>query len=100
MMNIVTMIMTIISMLNCTGAKIQAQDVNIYPMAVIVSSVDRSEDVVTFTNNNGDSFEWEGVEDLEVNDTCALMMCDMGTPENTDDVILTIRYSGFEIRQG
>lgn len=99
MMSIVTMIMTVISMLNCTGTKIQPQDVNIYPMTVIVSSVDRAEDVVTFTNSNGDSFEWEGIENLEVNDTCALMMCDMGTNENTDDVILAIHYSGFEIRQ-
>lgn len=98
-MNLMTLVMTIIQLFNLSGAKSMPKDVNVYPLVVVVSEVDRAQDIVTFETSNGDLFEWEGVEDLEVNDTCALMMCDMGTPEIKDDVILSIRYSGFEVER-
>lgn len=98
-MNFITLIMTIIQMFNLSGAKSMLKEVNIYPIVAVVSKVDRAQNIVTFETNNGVLFEWEGVEDLEVNDTCALMMCDMGTPEIKDDVILSIRYSGFEVER-
>lgn len=98
-MNLMTLIVTIIQMFNLSGAKAMPKEVNIYPIVVVVSEVNRAQDIVTFETNNGDLFEWEGIEDLEVNDTCALMMCDMGTPEIKDDVILSIRYSGFEVER-
>ena len=98
-MNLMALIMTIIQMLNLSGAKATSKEVNVYPIVVVVSEVDRARDIVTFKTNNGVLFEWEGVEDFEVNDTCALMMCDMGTPEIKDDVILSICYSGFEVER-
>ena len=98
-MNLMTLIMTIIQMFNLSGAKSMPKEVNIYPIVAVVSEVDRARDIVTFETNNGFLFEWEGVEDLKVNDTCALMMCDMGTQEIKDDVILSIRYSGFEVER-
>lgn len=99
-MNFMTLVMTIIQLFNLSDAKPIPKEVNVYPLVTVVSEVDRAQDIVTFETNNGDLFEWEGVEDLEVNDTCALMMCDMGTPEIKDDVILSIRYSGFEVERG
>lgn len=98
-MSLMTLVMTIIQLFNLSGAKPTPKDVNVYPLVVVVSEVDRAQDIVTFETNNGDLFEWEGIEDLEVNDTCALIMCDMGTPGNKDDVILSIRYSGFEVER-
>lgn len=98
-MNLMILITTIIQLFNLSGAKPMPKEVNIYPLVVIVSEVDRAQDIVTFETNNGDLLEWEGVEDLEVNDTCALMMCDMGTPEIKDDAILSIRYSGFKVER-
>ena len=98
-MNLMTLIVTIIQLFNLSGAKVMPKEVNVYPLVVVVSEVDRAQDVVTFETNNGDLFEWEGVEDLEVNNACALMMCDMGTPEIKDDAILSIRYSGFEVER-
>lgn len=96
-MNLLILVTTIIQLFNLSGAKPIPKEINVYPLVAVVSEVDRARDIVTFETNNGDLFEWEGVEDLEVNDTCALMMCDMGTPEIEDDVILSIRYSDFEV---
>lgn len=98
-MNLMILITTIIQLFNLSGAKPMPKEVNVYPLVAVVSEVDRAQDIVTFETNNGDLFEWEGVEDLEINDTCALMMCDMGTPEIKDDAILSIRYSGFEVER-
>lgn len=98
-MNLTILVMTIIQLFNLSGAKPIPKEANIYPLVVVVSEVDRARDIVAFEANNGDLFEWEGVENLEVNDTCALMMCDMDTPEIKDDVILSIRYSGFEVER-
>lgn len=96
-MSLMTLIMTVIQLFNLSGAKSMPKEVSVYSLVVVVSEVDRAQDIVTFETSNGDLFEWEGVEDLEVDDTCALLMCDMGTPEVKDDVILSIRYSGFEV---
>ena len=96
-MNLMILITAIIQLFNLSGAKPMPKEMNVYPLVAVVSEVDRSQDVVTFETNNGNLFEWEGVEDLEVNDTCALMMCDMSTPENKDDAMLSSRYSGFEV---
>lgn len=98
-MNLMTLIMTIIQMFNLSGAKVMPKEVNVYPIVAVVSEVDCAQDIVTFETNNGVLFEWEGVEDLEVNDTCALMMCDMGTQEIKDDAILSVQYSGFEVER-
>lgn len=99
-MNLMILVMTVIQLFNLSGAKSKSKEVNVYPLVVVVSEVDRAQDIVTFETNNGVLFGWEGVEDLEVNDTCALLMCDMGTPEVKDDAILSIRYSGFEVEWG
>lgn len=98
-MNLMTLVMTIIQLFSLSGAKSIPKEINVYPLVVVVSEVDRAQDIVTFETNNGDLFEWEGIEDLGVNDTCALMMCDMGTPEIKDDIILSVRYSGFEVER-
>lgn len=98
-MDFMILITTIIQLFNLSGAKPMPKEVNVYPLVAVVSEVDRVQDVVTFETNNGDLFRWEGVEDLEINDTCALMMCDMGTPEIKDDVIFSICYSGFEVER-
>ncbi len=96
-MNLFTLIITIFQLFNFSGAKSLPKDVNVYPLVVTVYEIDYKKDVVTFETYNGNLLEWEGIEDLDTNDTCALLMCDMGTPEIKDDVILSVRYSGFEV---
>lgn len=98
-MSLMTLVMTIIQLFNLSNVNPMPKEVNIYPLVVVVSEIDRAQDIVTFETNNDNLFEWEGVEDLEVDDTCALLMCDMGTSEIKDDVILSIRYSGFEVER-
>lgn len=98
-MNLITLVMTIAQLFNLSSAEPSSKEVNVYPLVAVVSEIDRAQDIVTFETNNGDLFEWEGIEDLKMNDTCILLTCDMGTPEIKDDIILSIHYSGFEVER-
>ena len=47
---------------------------------------------VTFETMNGNIFSFYGGEDLEVGDVIAVIFDDKGTPEVTDDEIVSVRY--------
>jgi hypothetical protein len=65
-----------------------------YPRLFIVTNIDYDSDIVTFTDLNGEEWEWEGVEDWMVDDFAAAIMDDNGTPTIYDDSIIKIYYEG------
>lgn len=66
-----------------------------YPLAGVVSEIDRSADVVTVEDAAGNLWRFTGAEDWCLGDLAALLMDDGGTPENVmDDVIVAARYAG------
>lgn len=68
---------------------------NIYPATMIVDTIDRHNDVVVVRDGIGNLWEFDGVEDWEVGDVCAVIMNDNATPNNIyDDVIEQVRYCG------
>ena len=67
----------------------------IYPITGTVTEVDKASDTVTFTTPNGHSFAFNGCEDWASNDLVSAIMYDNGTPQVSDDIILSARYSGI-----
>ena len=67
---------------------------HLYAQAGIVTRVDRAEDTVTVTTQNGHMWEFYGAEDWMEGDIAALLMDDMGTAEIVDDEIVSVRYCG------
>jgi len=70
-------------------------NVNIYPTTMVVTDINYQEDYITLTDCNGESWEWSGVEDWQVNDMASCLLSDNGTHNIYDDQILEIRYCGF-----
>lgn len=67
----------------------------IYPVTGTVTEVDRNADTVTFTTPNGHMYTLNGCEDWASNDLVSALMYDNGTPQVSDDIILSARYSGI-----
>lgn len=67
----------------------------IYPAAGTVIQTDRAAGLVTVQTACGHVWQFEGVEDWNPGDGCALLMSNNGTPDSvTDDVIINARYTG------
>lgn len=66
----------------------------IYPDTYIITETDRTNDLVTISDCNGYTYQFEGVEDYFVGDLVSCIMFDNFTPEITDDIIITQRYGG------
>ena len=69
----------------------------LYPMTARVYMVDEFTDTVIVETFTGFLFSFEGVEDWAEDDCCALIMDDCGTAEISDDLIISARYSGWEL---
>lgn len=66
----------------------------IYPAAGTVTELDHAADLVTVQTASGHVWQFEGVEDWQTGDACALLMNDAGTPDDvTDDLIINARYT-------
>lgn len=69
-----------------------------YPDCGVVTSVtlpkgnEQWNSEVTFETMNGNIFSFYGGEDLEPDDIIAVIFDDKGTPEVTDDEIVSVRY--------
>jgi hypothetical protein len=72
-------------------------DTNIYPATMIVTNINYQEDYITLTDTNGNSWEWSGVEDWEINDIASCLLSDNSTANIYDDEFLTVQYSGFKV---
>lgn len=85
-MKTIIIIITMLCNLIAPSAVMQSQ---LYAKSLIC--VDVSQDVATFEDRRGDLWE-VNAEDWTTGDHAAAIMCDAGTPEIEDDVIVSIRY--------
>lgn len=67
---------------------------DIYPSCGVVTEIWEDEDIVVYTELNGNRFGFYGVEDWVLGDIVATVMDDNGTPKVNDDAILFARYCG------
>lgn len=68
---------------------------NIYGITAIVTNVSQTTDTVTIKDFNGNLWQFKGIEDWEVDDIASCVMDNKGTAEIKDDVIVSVRYSGY-----
>lgn len=68
------------------------QQKHLYPLTTIVTEIEN--DTVTVEDSNGNLWSFDGAEDWEINDSCALIMNDNNTKDIRDDVIISTRYQG------
>lgn len=68
-----------------------------YAMTAVVTKVDRANDIVTIEDCTGNEWQFYGVEDWELYDCASVFMCDNGTPQISDDTIVSVRYNSWEI---
>lgn len=69
-----------------------------YPAIMEITNI--SGDVVTMETATGHVYEMTGAEDYMTGDLVALIMDDNGTPEVTDDKIISARYAGYWTENG
>lgn len=65
---------------------------HLYPLSTTVTEINN--DTVTVEDSNGNLWSFNGAEDWEINDSCALIMNDNNTKDIRDDVIISTRYQG------
>ena len=58
----------------------------------IVTYIEWDSDTVTFTDEDGELWDLNGIEDWMLGDNAHLVTDDRGTPELYDDVIVSARY--------
>lgn len=63
---------------------------HLYPLTTTVTKI--KNDTITVEDSNGNIWSFDGAEDWEVGDGCALIMHDNSTREIVDDVIISTRY--------
>lgn len=63
---------------------------HLYPLTTTVTEINN--DTVTVEDSNGNLWSFDGAEDWEVGDGCALIMDDNSTSEIVDDVIISAKY--------
>lgn len=68
------------------------QQKHLYPLTTTVAEINN--DTVTVEDSNGNLWSFNGAEDWEINDSCALIMNDNNTKDIRDDVIISTRYQG------
>ena len=79
----------LLSLLTCNP------QMDIYPMSAVVTRVETSTGRIFCQSPNGN--EWIFLADdadWQTGDIVACMVCDGGTPEITDDSIVSVRYEG------
>nr|DAR20345.1 MAG TPA: hypothetical protein [Caudoviricetes sp.] len=65
---------------------------HLYPLSTVVTEINN--DIVTVEDSNGNIWSFNGVEDWQVGDCCALIMHDNSTSEIIDDTIISTQYQG------
>lgn len=69
----------------------------IYPDTLKVVSLDYESDIVILETSTGYLYQWTGCEDYLAGDLVSVIMDRNGTPEIFDDIIVSMRYSGFYV---
>lgn len=65
---------------------------HLYPLTTTVTQINN--DTVTVEDSNGILWSFNGAEDWQVGDGCALIMHNNSTSEIMDDTIISTRYQG------
>ena len=65
-----------------------------YQLDTVVTEVDRTNDIVTVTDESGNQWEFTECEDWMEGDCCRLTMSNNGTIAITDDIITDVQYTG------
>lgn len=68
---------------------------SLYPACGVVSELNEANDLVIFTDFNGNEWSFKGIEDWAEGDIVAAIMSDNCTPEIYDDIIVQTRYCGW-----
>lgn len=68
------------------------QQKHLYPLSTTVMEIEN--ETVTVEDSNGNLWSFNGAEDWEINDSCALIMNDNNTKDIHDDTIISTRYQG------
>jgi len=66
-----------------------------YAMTAVIVSLNYDTDTVKVEDFNGNVWAFDGCEDWQLFDMCALMMDDNNTIDIYDDMIVSIRYNGW-----
>lgn len=66
------------------------QQKHLYPLTTTITKIEN--DTVTVEDSNGNLWSFNGAEDWQVGDGCALIMHDNYTSEIIDDTIISTRY--------
>lgn len=91
-----TSIITIISiMAGSTGNTYFQSFEDIYPETAIVQEANTETDIVTVETLNGNLFQFYGVEDYQAGDVVSMIMDSNKTETVSDDIILSVKYSGY-----
>lgn len=70
----------------------------LYPETMVITDI--NQDTVTAETATGFEFSFSGTEDYTTGDIISCIMSDNGTAETiTDDIILSVQYSGFYVEQ-
>lgn len=78
------------------GCSAQAQNNSReYPDCGVIIGTDENKDLVTIQMQNGNMFDFYGIEDYFIGDLVAVIMNDNGTPEVYDDEIISTKYVGW-----
>lgn len=76
---------------------IQQDASDYYALTCKVVEIDRSKDIVTMADSTGNTWQFYGVEDWEINDCVSAIMNDCGTASIFDDEIVSVKYSRWTI---
>ena len=66
----------------------------LYPTVMQVIDMNTQENVLILVDFNGNTWEWEGIEDWAIGDIAGVIMDNNGTSNIYDDEILILRYCG------
>lgn len=88
-----TLIMSLLIALGLTTSPMEMG--NYYPRAMVVTQLEKETDTVICVDGVGLEWEFNEIDDWEVGDVVAAIMCDNGTPEIYDDYFVEIRFSGY-----
>lgn len=67
----------------------------LYAKTAIIYELDRDNDIVYVSDSNGEAWSFMGCEDYEIGDYVSMIMYTNNTKSIYDDMIVSVRYSGY-----
>ena len=92
-------IVAVIALTAIACGKVETKTNTLYPKTGAVTSIWKDDDMVTVMDCNGYLWDFYGIEDWQVGDTCSMIMDSNGTANIYDDTIVMVHYSSFTIKE-